>query len=112
ECLKLPRRIDLLVELASTALTLLFHELLDLAVLENLRHERLKPRSLFRQIQGEVLVFRPETLSDAAIFVEESRGMKLIPDKGRLHIAQHLTSIRVWAGDLGELLTPDMANGH
>src|SRR5699024_7233513 len=112
KCLKLPRRIDLLVELTSTALPLLFHELFNLAVLENLRHKGLEPRNLFRQIQGKVLVFRSETLSDSAIFVEEALGVQLIPDKGRLHIAQHLTSFRVWAGDLGELLTPDITNRY
>src|SRR5699024_4467856 len=110
KCLKLPRRIDLLVELTSAALALLFHELFDLAVLENLRHEGLEPRNLFRQIQGKVLVFRSETFGDSAIFVQESLSMKLIPDKGRLHITQHLTSLRLWAGDLGELLTPDITN--
>src|SRR5699024_7165487 len=57
-----------------------------------------------------MLVFRSETFGDSAIFVQESLSMKPIPDKGRLHITQHLTSIRVWAGDLGELLTPNIAN--
>src|SRR5699024_10208630 len=112
KCLKLPRRIDLLVELTSAALALLFHELFDLAVLENLRLEGLEPRNLFRQIQGKVLVFRSETFGDSAIFVQESLRMKLIPDKRRLHITQHLTSLRLWAGDLGELLTPDITNRH
>src|SRR5699024_3394036 len=112
KCLKLPGHIDLLVELTSAALPLLFHELFDLAVLENLRHERLKPRSLFRKIQGEVLVFRSKAFGHSAIFDKEALGVQPIPDQGRLHITQHLTSSGIWAGDLGELLTPDITNRY
>src|SRR5699024_4363851 len=112
ERFKLPRRIDLFVEFACTALPLLLNKILNLTILKNLGHERLEPRRPFRKAQGEVLVFRPKSFGDPAIFVEESVGMKLIPNKRRLHIPQHLTSIRPRVGDLGKLFTPDIANRH
>src|SRR5699024_2055983 len=112
EFLKLPRCIDLLVELTGATLTLLFNELLDLAVLKNLRHERLEPRSRFRKVQGKVLVFRPESFRDPAIFAEDALGVNLSPNEGRPNVAQYLTRFRFRVGDLGKPFTPNVANRH